>query len=422
MFIVPGVQHISVSDLHDPQRYGDKLANQLELLADADIPEADRTEIHAYIRHLDATDAVNTGTMVAKLNRLRLSSERAHMPLTEMNQSDVETFLFDLKRERDLSEGTLRNYRKALRTFYQYRDADWADNITIGASPDRTVDPADLLSMDEINTLLETAQNPRDTALIALLADSGLRIGAVASLRLKDVDLSGTAATVSINEAANVKGASGTTPLTWSEGYIANWLSAHPRPDTQSAPLFHVRAGWYDPDDGDGSLDYQYLARRIRTIADEADIDRERVNTHNFRKSAISRWIREGMSDQEIKHRAHWDVDTDQFGVYSGVRDEELNEQILAHYGLDEGTDAHRPDLDRCPRCGTTLAGGETFCPGCAAPLTDAAAAETDATRDEIFEAAATTDASSVELLTALRERFDDDPAFRAALLGEDHD
>jgi len=412
-----------MADLTDPQRYGPKLNNQLELLEEANISEADRGAIHAFVRHLSAEDDVGKGTIVGRLNKLRLSSERADMAITVMGRDDVDEFLFEMEREHDLSEGSMRNYRKALRTFYQYRDVKWADDIRIGASPDRPVDPNNLLTMDEISDLLDAATNPRDTAVIALLADSGLRIGAVASLRVRDVDFSGKAALVTVNDNANVKDASGTTPLTWAEGYVANWLQAHPRPDESEAPLIHVRRGWYDSDeDGDGSLDYQYLSRRIRDIADEAGIDRSRVNTHNFRKSAISRWIREGMSDQEIKHRAHWDVDTDQFSQYSGVRDEELNDQILQHYGF-EPDEPRRPQLDQCPRCGAALTGDESFCMSCGGPLTDEAAAASDDIDDEIFDSVAVaSELSNVELLSAFRDRFEDDTEFRKLLLGSDHD
>jgi integrase len=409
-----------MADLSDPQRYGQKLTNQLEKLASADIAEDDRDAIQAFVRHLDTRASVNTGTIVSRLNRLRLTAERSDVRLVDADLEAVESFVFDLKHDRGLAEGTVRNYRKALRAFYRWRDEPWAEEIHIGASPSNSVDSTELLDMDDINLLLEMATNPRDTALVALLADSGLRIGAVASLRVRDVSFEGPTASVSVNTDANVKGASGTTPLTWSEGYVANWLDSHPRRDDPDAPLFHVRGPWYDPeDDSDGSLDYQYINRRIKALAEDTDIDASRVNTHNFRKSAISRWIREGMSEQAIKHRAHWDVDTDQIDTYSGVRDEELNDQILAHYGLEAGEES-RPDLDDCPRCGTTLSGSEAFCPGCAGALTDRAAARAEETEGDLFDAVAEHPEERMTIGEA-RERFNSDPEFRAWLSG-DHD
>lgn len=352
-----------MADTDDIQGYGQKFENQLELLKNADIPDADRSAILALIRHEDANDTVNQGTMVNHMNRLRLSSERADMPLMEMAKSSVDEFLFKQKHDRGLGEGTLRNYRKALRKFFRHHGREWAEDIEIGSSPDRTVDVDKLLSREEITRLIEAATNPRDKAIIALLADTGLRIGAATSLRLRDVDLSGRAGTVTINEEANVKDDSGPKPLTWSRGYIANWLDVHPRPDEDEAPLFHKTE--QVSDDEDGALAYQYCARRLKWIADDADIDRERVRAHNFRKSAISRWIREGLSEQAIKHRAGWAKDSSQFDVYSGVTAEEMNEDILDHYGLAKSGDASSPELEACPSCRTPLTDGARFCPGC---------------------------------------------------------
>ncbi len=405
-------------DFDEVQGYGRKFDNQLTKLKEAQISDADRTAVLAFIQHEDAQGAVNTGTMVNHLNRLRLAAERADMPLTEMDdKSAVDGLLFSLKHDHGLSEGTLRNYRKALRKFFRHRDEEWADEIQIGSSPERNVDPNDLLTDDEIEALLDAASHPRDKALVSLIADTGLRIGAIASLRLRDIDLTERAGTVSINEEANVKGASGTVPLTWSRGYLANWLDVHPRNDEEDAALFHkVR---FVEDGEDGAMSYQYLGRRIKWIGDEAGIDRERLNTHNFRKTAISRWIREGLNEQAIKHRATWVKDSSQFEVYSGVRDEELNESILAHYDLaDEEGEASRPDIEACPQCRTPLRQRSRFCPGCGAPLTQGAAETVTDAEDDLFaDVSSGLNPGSRATIRELHAALQDDPGLRDLLL-----
>lgn len=373
-----------MADTDDVQKYGQTFQNQLEKVRDSDIPDADRDAILSYVRAEDSRGDVNQGTVVSTMNRLRLSSERGDTDLVEMDLDDVNDLLFTLKHDHGLSAGTLRNYRKALRKFYDARDKEWAEDIKIGASPERNVDPNDLLEEEEVRDLLDACSNPRDKALLSLLADTGLRIGAICSLRLRDIDLVDDIGKVTINEEGNVKGASGTVPLTWSEGYVSSWLNVHPRRDDNDAALIHKRQ--HIGEDEDGALTYQYASRRIKEIADEAGVDRERVNSHNFRKTAISRWIREGMSEQAIKHRACWDVDTDQLDTYSGVRDEELNDQILEHYGISNGDTEYEVTLERCPRCQTTLAPGDDFCSGCGAALSDLAAHQKERTREEITD------------------------------------
>jgi len=403
----------------DVQAYAARFQNQLSKVDDAPIDDRDRDAIRRFVRAVDARGDVNRGTMASNLNRLRLTAERADTPLVDMCKEDIDAFLFDLTHDRGLSEGTIRNYRKALRKFYRERDADWADDIKIGASPTRTVDPNALLTEDEIERLLDAAENPRDKALVALLADTGLRIGAIASLRIRDLALEDDTAFVSINEDANVKDASGTIPLTWSEGFLANWLNVHPQRDVAGAAVIHKMGDWFE-DGADGALTYQYLSRRLKMVADEAGINRERVNTHNFRKTAISRWIREGLPEQAIKHRACWDVDTDQIKTYSGVRDEELNDQILDHYGIAPAGEECRPDLDTCERCGAALRPEHPYCPGCAAPLTAMAAEISDdvgaALRDYLVaEEDAEKRAAAADTAVAAKT----DPAFAASLIDE---
>lgn len=373
-----------MADTDDVQDYASKFENQLAKVRESDIDERDREAILGLVRQWDSESSINQGTIISYMNRLRLSSERADTPLVEMNKADVDSFVFDLKHEHELGEGTLRNYRKSLRKFFSERDEDWSDDIKVGASPDRNVDPNDLLTDEEIRDLLDATTNPRDKALLALLADTGLRIGAICSLRIRDIDLSDDVATVSINENGNVKGASGKIPLTWSEGYVGSWLNTHPRRDDPDAALIHKVE--HVSENEDGALTYQYAARRIKFIAEEADVDRSRVNTHNFRKTAISRWIREGLSEQAIKHRACWDVDTDMIETYSGVRDEELNDQILNHYGIETDENEQTVVLDQCPRCQTTLAPDDDFCSGCGAALSDLAAYKKDTVTDGLSE------------------------------------
>lgn len=405
-------------DADDVQRYATKFSNQLDKLADADVPEADRTAIREFVLHVRANEDLSTGTLVGHLNRLRLASERAAVPLTDMAKVDVDALVVTLEDEHGLSEGSLRNYRKSLRRFFRWRGEPWADDVKVGSPPDRKHDPSRELSRDEVDAMLDAARRARDKALVALLDDTGLRIGAVLSFQLRHLSIDGPKATVTINDDANVKGDDGPKPLTWSRGYVANWLDVHPRPDDPDAALVHKLRRFED--DEDGALTQQYASRLLKRIGERAGIDPDRVQAHLFRSSAISRWIRGGLGDQAIKHRAGWSKDSRMFQVYSRVQDEEMNDVVFDHYGIEGETEPTRPELDRCTQCRTPLRGSERFCPGCATPLSPGAFESVEAVEDATFESIRRSDRSNEQLFAEFRRRFKSDPSFRQRVVGDD--
>lgn len=404
-------------DVEDVQQFGQRLRNQLDYLETADISERDREAIQKLVRRLD-TDGLATSTIAQRCLQCRLTAERIDGNLVDMDRDDVDAYLFERKRDHDDSEGTIRNYRKSLKRFFEHRGEEWAADISIGAPPQRRVEPDELLTQDEIDALFSAAKSARDSALLGLLLDTGLRIGAIASLRVRDVDLTDRAGRITVTDAVDgQKAAGGTVPLTWARGYVANWLDVHPRSDESEAALIHTRKD-DDPDD-DGALTYYSLQRHLKRLADRADVARSKVNPHNFRKTAISQWIRDGLSEQEIKHRATWTEDSDQFATYSGVSDEELNEQILGHYDLG-GEDSAGPTMDACLQCGTSLPDHADFCPGCAAPLNQSAASRIQAVDDALVEGAIDAPTSEHQhVLLALRRLARSDPRLRTALEDE---
>ena len=401
-------------DADDVQGYGTKLQNQLDKLEDAEIDERDHEKISRWITHLRVHESINEGTVVGHLNRLRLSAERATAPLVEMDKAAVDEFMLTLEDEHGLSEGSRRNYRKSLRRFFNdHLDREWGEEITIGASLKRQVDPDDALSREEISEILKEAANPRDKALIAILADTGLRVGAVLSFQMRHVSIDGDQATLTINDEANVKGDDGPKPLTWSRGYVANWIDVHPRPDVPNAALIHKLHRWSD--DEDGALRQQYAGRIVKRVATDAGFDADRVEARLFRSSAVTRWILEDMNEQAIKHRTGWSPDSRMFEVYSRVDDDKMNDLIFEHYGIetDSGSDS-TPDLERCPSCRTSLHGHELFCPGCATALSQSAQEDMTDLRSSVFDRAISeSDEEIVALLRDLNAALDSDPETR---------
>lgn len=414
-----------MANTDDVQGYRRKYENQMDLLEEADIDDTDREQIRKFVVHCRTNDSDidSLGTVVGHLNRLRLSSGRSHMPLTEVEDiEDVNALKLHLQDVHGLSDGTIRNYMKAARKFFLWRDEAWAEDISVGSPPDRKHDPDEEIDPDELSDLLDAAPNPRDRALIALLADTGLRIGAILSFQVKHVNFETKRGTLTINDEANVKGADGPKPVTWSRAHISNWLDAHPRPDVGEAALIHMLPGQWTGDD-DGALTQQYAGGRVKDIAASAGLDRDRVHAHLFRATAVSTWIRDdSLTDQKIKHRADWTEDSRQLGTYSRVTDEEMNDVIFEDYDIgdpDNGAETGH-QIDNCYICDLPLRGMEDFCPSCAAPVSSTATEGMDDFEQRVRDfMVSEDDADGRELAAKSADLAEEDPDFAAALIEE---
>jgi hypothetical protein len=207
-----------------------------------------------------------------------------------------------------------------------------------------------------------------------MLADTGLRIAQMLSLRVKDVDFrdSGGGGYFQANpEATGLKGDDKRKPLTWSAAHIESYLyDEHPRPDDDEAPLFHKSEGWSEGDDDDGSMTPALVRQRLERLIEgnESDLDPEDVHPHTFRHTAVTIWARQGFTDREIKHRAGWSRDSDMLERYEHITEDEINKQVLQRYGFDVDEDGiGEPELDRCPRCSAVLTSEANYCPRCSA-------------------------------------------------------
>jgi integrase len=364
--------------IDDSQRYSQRLTTELDRLDDAPIADIDRKAIRRCVEHADAVDDLADASLKQLVLYLRMASVRSETdtPLTEWELDDVNALCFTLKHDHDLVPGSVANYRKVLKRFFRFHDRDeLADSFKVGAQSarSRSVDTDDILTQSEIDAMFDAASTAREQAIIALLLDMGLRLGALASLRVGDITLTDDAGFLTLNDEGNIKGAEGTLPLTWSRGYVVRWLNVHPHAaDDEAALICALPSARHQGTtaDGTGALTTAHIRRRLYDLAEAAGLDRKRGKPHRFRKTAVSQWVRDGLPEQDIKHRAGWTPDSQQLDTYSHVTDEEFNARVLDHCGLgsDDETSSS-PTLEKCPQCESALRDGAKYCDTCRCPL-----------------------------------------------------
>ena len=89
-----------------------------------------------------------------------------------------------------------------------------------------------LLTANEVETLIEACQNSRDRAMIAIVYESGCRRGELLSCRIQDVEF--TSFGVNLTFPSGKTGAR-SVPLVYASSFIAHWSSDHPQKDNPNA-------------------------------------------------------------------------------------------------------------------------------------------------------------------------------------------
>jgi integrase/recombinase XerD len=404
--------------LDDVTRIRARFTNELNNLQEADIDPEDRAAIRRFIESKDGDANINT--LGQYITRCRICAERADMPLTEMELGDVLSFCFDLRHESDLAKSSAANYQQALRMFFISLGREWAEDVDAAASSatQKDIDPDEMLGVDEISALCDTAERLRDIAMIEFLADTGARLTMMASLRVSDVHLDEGRAYYQPNpNALGLKDAPQQPyPIIDAKASMRAYLRhGHPRPDNSDVAFFHKMKSYGGED---GSLGQTTIRHRLKTIGENSSVDNP-VNPHNFRHSAISRMWREGYSKQQIQHRVAWKLDTNMWQRYVHLHAEDMNEQIFADAGVIDSSDGVEKQRHPCGNCRETLAPHHSFCPKCGEPATPAARGDMAAFRDELFDRATREpDEEIVDLLRDLNAALDTDPDTRRLVSG----
>lgn len=371
-------------DVDDPHNYERRLERELTRLGETDgVEPPTRDAIEEFVEAHRAgavpdDDELALSSLQTYVKYLRYTAEAVDGLLLEATPDEIGNYLEKVGYRNSASYHNANI--SALYAFSRFHDIGWDDEWDWIITDPAKVDTDRLFTDGEVNDLLD-AGDARDQVMIGVLADTGCRIGALCSFRIRDLDLEGEVPQLAFNTDAPTKTADGKVLLTWSAGHIETYLSTdHPRPDDPEAPLLH-KSEQYDLEKGDdGAVSPARIRDRLKELGDDVGIARDRMKAHNFRHTAVSNWIRQGFSADEIVHRASW-AGHEMLDIYDNLTDEQRNEDLAAKYGLiddeDVATDPSEATIP-CPRCERAVRRDANFCPKCRLQMSRAPALEDD--------------------------------------------
>ena len=237
----------------------------------------------------------------------------------------------------------------------------------------RPTTPDELLTVDEIEKMLSVCQCSRNRALIALIYESGARIGEIGRLNWKDLIFDEDGLKVYIDDRKTNKHRY--VRITAYTAYIAAWKAD----TTRSKPDDPVFIDLQRKD----RIKYDAIVRMLQRCADRAGI-KKRVNPHIFRHTRITHMINANYQESVVK-KAMWNnLNTKMFSVYVSLSEQDIDNEFLSKSGVVSKRERQKISMPiPCGNCHYANPPRSKYCAHCGAPLTEDAEKEINSVIDD---------------------------------------
>lgn len=374
----------------------------LENIADSEAIDPRNKELLRDYARDQRLNGLTDATVVRNLSRMKVLAEtdRAE-PFDKMDKDDLKDLVEWVQRQ-DYTAETIYTYKNVIRSFWKWMnptdDGDAPDTVSwIKMNPPNENGklPKDLLTKEDIKAQIEAAYNDRDKALIAMLYETGARIGELIDLTVGDIEDRENGKKVVIEGKTGAR----RLPLVESVPHLNDWLNKHPDPK-KDAPLWcKIQQG--GPDD---ALEYRYIRDKIlKKTMDKAGIEKP-SNPHHYRHSRAS-YLANRLKEAQLCEWFGWVQGSDVPAKYVHLSGRDIDNAYDTLFGLHEPEEDEEKSVRQCWRCEDLNRAGARFCDGCGAPLDAETTVEVEEAEEKTIEDSDTEDIDKARKLQARKLR-----------------
>lgn len=301
-------------------------------------------------------------------------------PADKIDKGEMQKIERKIRRTR-WSEWTKVNYLVSIKLFWRWMhlvgktEEDVADWIETKHPESNNLSPNDLFTREEVMAMRDAASCFRDRAMVHVLYDSGMRIGELLRLTIRDVYFDKYGAKVTVSKDISKSPFTRYVRIINSVRDLKNWLEFHPNKDDPEAYLF-VKVG--EPGAGE-PMNYDTAAKQLKKLAKRAGV-KKRVTPHLFRHTRATE-LASKMNEYSMCNHFGWKIGSDMPSVYIHLSGKSVEDAILEFHGLKTDDDRESDSNPvKCPVCQETNPADALFCMKCGKPLRE------DATENLILQ------------------------------------
>lgn len=354
----------------------------LLVLDASDVPKEDKKAIRSYVMQRMATGMkkVRAYKVILVLRRISLMLGKPFGKATKEDiielvnkfnngrTPDKITKAGKKKEGHEWSDHTKSDFKIVLKSFFKwYKGNDeayppvvsWLKNLHVKG---KRLDPNSLINEDEIKRLIAAATHPRDRALISILAESGVRLGELLTLKISQIQYDQYGAILFVEGKTGQR----RIRLLASTPYLSEWLNIHPLKDEIGAPVW-LKIGTYGSQKT--AMSESAVRLILRNAARIAKV-KKRINPHSFRHARAT-FMASRLTDAQLKEQFGWTQGSDMAATYIHMSGRDTDGAILGIYGIKTKEEEKQSKLSpqKCERCNFMNGAATKYCSNCGAPI-----------------------------------------------------
>jgi len=299
----------------------------------------------------------------------------------KLERKDFEDIVLGIQEREDISISTKQKYTAILKKFGRWlvfkdkmfipngikkypETVEWI-NTHIKAKDKPRIKASEILTEEEIEKLINTAETPQHKAFISMLYELGARIGEIGMLNVGDVNRDEYSYIVDLSGKTGHR----TPRIILSDPYLTTWLNQHPFRENKEAPLW-IAKDKKTKQFADTRLKYNPLVQIINRIVKKTNI-KKNVYPHLFRHSRVTHLLKnKQINESQAKVYFGWTPSSKVLSEYSHLVSGDVNETLLEINGIKIRKESEiRLRSKQCYSCKNINSKEARFCQYCSKPL-----------------------------------------------------
>lgn len=356
--------------LYDTEACKRSMDNAKRTIASLEISETNRKTIFGFLDSC-SSEGLSPRRVLKYHYTIAGIARRLSKDFEKVNRADIEQLIGKMEQS-DYSHWTKHDYRVTLKKFFRWlrQTEEYPPEVKWLRSTIRNNHaklPEEILTPQEVQSIIAAATTPRDRALIASLYESGCRIGELLGLQMKHIQQHPHGFQITVTG----KTGSRRVLLIACAPYLSEWLNQHPRREDPQSPV------WATSDHRAGLLCYGRVSAILRKTARRAGVTKA-VNPHNFRHSRATH-LANHLTEAQMKEYFGWVQGSDMASTYVHLSGRDIDSALLKLNNIQTSETNRQVEsfsLRLCPRCRLENPPANKFCSRCGMVLDEQAAHE----------------------------------------------